>query len=281
MSQDVHSDIQNITIETIDQAIYDWLNKTVDSHVEHPNGDRKKVHVTMASGERWVTGRQRKGIRDRNGLIILPVISLRRTGVTLDPSMSAMSLETPNLQISRIISDKTNAIANISEKRLSSFKIKDPVIYEVTTIPFPKRSIMTYELLIQTQYIVQMNTIIEKLFNSLDIQKSFIAPFDNDNLHVQSGEDFELRKKLPGRYIVGFIEESLSASDNFEEFTDQERIVKYSTSIRVPSMLQLNPEGVKPAISVKRTSFKLGFGEESFTFVDDPVELEKIFGKKR
>lgn len=279
MPREIHADIQSITLETIDQAIHDWLSVTVDAHVEHPNGDRAKVPVIMASGERWITGRQRKGMRDSNGVLILPIISIRRTGIEPDPKRSALGIETPNLQISKLISPKTNTLQNLNVSRTPSLKASNPVVYEVTTIPFPDRSVMTYELMIQTQYIVQMNKILEKIFHGLDIHKSFVAPFDNHHRHPPAGEEFEKRKPMNGRYVVGFFEDTASSSDNFEEFTDQERIVKYSTTIRVPSILQLDPEGDKPAIKVERTAFKVGFGDESFYFVDDIDELEKIFGK--
>ena len=41
---------QSIEIETVDQAIVDWFDKTVDSHVVSPNGDLRKVPVLFAAG---------------------------------------------------------------------------------------------------------------------------------------------------------------------------------------------------------------------------------------
>jgi hypothetical protein len=276
-----HPPIQVVTFETIDQAVKDWFDKTVDAHVVHPNGERKKVSVSWSAGERWVSSRQRKGIRDANGVLILPVISIRRSGIEPTPTMSALGTETPTLQVARRISKKTNDLMNLWTKRDPGHRTPaKPVVYEVTTIPFPDRNVLTYEIQVQAQYITQMNAIIEKIFHQLDIGKSFVAPFDNDNRQPQTGVDFETRKKIDRDYVVGFFDSNISDGGNFEEFTDQERIVRFDTTIRVPAVLQLDPEGTKPSIQVVRTAFGLNFGEEQVCFVDDPEDIEKIFGPK-
>lgn len=277
MAIDVKYD--NITLETIDRAIYDWLNKTVDSHVAYPNGERKKVPIVMASGERWVTARERKGLRDGNGVLILPIVSLRRSMVDTLPTSMTLGTETANIQISRRVSKKTNELMNLRKLRNAVFRnsIK-PTVYEVFTIPFPDRCKVVYELQVQTQYITQMNTILEKLFHELDISRSFVAPFDNDGRHPPLGEEFKDRGQIRGSFVVGFFGESINGMDNFEEFTDQERIVRFSTSIEVPTVLQLDPEGEKPTVNVSRTAFSLGFSDESVHFVDNIDELEDIFG---
>jgi len=274
-----HSEYQNVTFETIDQAVVSWFDQTVDAHVLQPNGDRKKVVVNFSAGERWITARERRGLRDKNGVLILPLISLRRTGIEPSPTMSALGTETATLQISKRISPKTNDIQNLYKNRDPQFRTPSkPTVYEVTTIPFPDRSIISYEVQIQAQYITQMNTILEKMFHELDLNKSFVAPFENEGRHPPIGVPFEERKLLDKSYVVGFFDASVTDGGNFEEFTDQERIVRFNTSIRVPAVLQLDPEGEKPSVQVERTAFKLGFAEEKIKFVDDPYELELIFG---
>ncbi len=276
-----HTPYRNITLETIDQAITDWFDQTVDAHVVFPNKERKKVPVGFSSGERWVTGRSKRGIRDSNGVIILPIIAVRRTGIDPMGSMSALGIETPTLQISKRLTAKTNDLANLHVNRDPAYRTPSkPVLYEVTTIPFPDRSVFTYEIQIQAQYITQMNAILEKIFHELDLNKSFVAPFQNDSRHPPIGEDFEKRVALDRDYVVGFFDSNIGDSGNFEEFTDQERIVRFATSIRVPAVLQLNPEGEKSSIKIERTSFLLNFGKEKVTFVDTQEEADKIFGNR-
>ena len=114
---DEHIPYRNVTLETIDRAVHDWFDKTVDAHVEFPNGDRKKVTVGFSAGERWITARQKKGIRDANGVLILPIVSIRRSGIEPVPSMSSLGTETATLQISKRITAKTNDLANLNVNR--------------------------------------------------------------------------------------------------------------------------------------------------------------------
>lgn len=273
---------QPITISTVDRAVRDWFDLTVDAHVEDAAHKRSKVPVVFSAGERWATSRTRKGIRDQNGVLVLPIISVRRTGIEMDQSKQALGVQTPNLTISRQISPKTNLIQdNNLNRQPSQAEAKKAAVFEITTIPFPSRAVLTYELVVQAQYSKQMNVIIEKVLRELDLQKSFVAPFDNPKKHSLNGEPFEDRKLLQGPYVVGFFESAANDTGNFEEFTDQERIVRYSTTVTVPCSLQLDPGGEKPALTTFRTAYKVDFSTETSHFSDDMSELDAIFKRGR
>lgn len=272
---------ENITLETIDRAIHDWFERTVDAHVAAPNTPRRKVNVTMATGERWLVSREKKGFRDDKGILILPIISIRRSSISPSPAMSALGTETPNIQFAKKIAQKTNDLRNLHLARDPARRTPPkPVVYEVYTIPFPDRSILTYEIQVQSQYTTQMNSILEKMFHMLDIQKSFVAPFHNNGRHPKIGEDFEKREPMKNGYVVGFFDSDTTDAGNFDEFTDTERIIRFTTSIKVPAVLQLDPEGEKPSVKVERTSFGLQFSEETVTFLDNPDDIDKIFGPR-
>lgn len=271
---------QNVTIESVDTAINDWLDLTVDAHVPDPNGQRKKVPVLFASGERWIAGRTRLAIRDKNGVIILPVISLRRTGIDFDRNMSAISpAAIDRLQFGRKLDErKTSVVQSTAGSRPPGrTRSKDASVFEVFTVPAPITSVISYELTIHTQHIQQMNAVIEKLLRQLDVQKSFVAPFQNGKIVPQTGVPFELRKPIDRGYVVGFLDSTASDGGNFEEFTDQERIVKYTTQITVPAVFNLDLEGSRPAVQVERTSFELRLGIETCGRFDDPRDLDTIF----
>jgi hypothetical protein len=279
MSRIEHPKIEIVTIETVDRAIYNWFDKTVDAHVKYVNGERKKVNIKISTGERFVSSRQNSDIRDDKGMLILPIMSVRRTSIVPTPDMQALGTDTSNFKFSKRIDKKTRTLMNANNSRLSSQKLVDPIVYEVYTVPYPDRMTVSYDIIAYAQYISQMNEIIEKVFHQLDIRNSFVAPLNNHHRHPPLGEQFEERKKIEDGYIVGFFDNNLSDSSNFEEFTEQERIIKWSTSITVPVTLQLDTEGEKPAIQVERTAFGLSFGDEAVTFVDDMEEMTRIFGK--
>lgn len=273
-----HVPYDSITIETVDTAVRDWFDRTVDAHVQSPTNERKKVPVVFSSGERWVLSKSRRGLRDEKGVLILPVISVRRTGIEPDPSMIALGTETPTITVAKQVAGKTNNLANLDKGRIPSQRIGDRPIYEVTTIPFPDRSIFTYDLTVHTQYMEQMNSVLQKIFHELDLQKSFVAPFFNDHRHPQIGVPFEQRKPMTSAYVCGYFDSTISDSGNLEEFTDTERIIKYQTSFKVPANLRLDPEGEVPSIKVERTAFDVRFNDERVHFVDDIDDLELIFG---
>lgn len=280
-----------ITLESVDTAVYRWFDRIVDAHVVSPTRDRYKVPVLLATKERWITAKDSKGIRDDKGRIILPVISIRRTGFDPVNSSTALATNVPRLAVSKKVSQKTNLIRNnLKERPISQRNLNESVVYEVTSIPFPTNGTVTYELLIQAQYQLQMNSVIEKIMSQLEYYETpqFIIPLDSErnegtgNKRTQELEDtseapYEKRALMDSYYFVGFFEPGMNNGSNFEEFTDQERIVKYTTTFRVPAYLHLEPEGKAPAVKVQRTAFHLSLGSEKCHFVDDPYELELIF----
>lgn len=272
---------RNIGIEDIDRAIHGWFDNTVNVHVEHPGEESlKKVPVVFASGERWATAADERGIRDKNGVLILPIISVRRVSIEPMRNMSSFGVETNNIHISRRVSKKTSKIKNaINSRNPAEKELNKKTVYEVTTIPYPDFSTFRYEFLAQTQYISQMNTVLEKVFHNLDIQKSFVAKIIDSFASPDRDHDksFEEKELLGDYYVVGFFNSDVSDGGNFEEFTDTERIVKYSTQIEVPVYLQLDPQGEKPAIQTELTAYDVDFGDERVCFVDNDEDIDKIF----
>jgi hypothetical protein len=239
--------------------------------------------VNFSQGERWSAGRSKQAFRDTIGVLILPIVAVRRVGIRNDPTKMALGVQTESIQISMLVDPKTNEIKNAEHLKPDALARKYPAIYDVYTIPFPDRLQGNYQLVIQTQYISQMNEVLQKIWRSLDIQRSFVAPFENDGRHTprsdQFGGPYREATPLNKPYVVGFMEEDMTDSGNLEEFTDTERIIKYSTNINVPFALQTSPEGEVPAVQITRTAYKAVFKDENFHFVDDPAEMDKIFGK--
>lgn len=73
------------TIETVDMAMYDWLNERMNLFAD-TNRAWRKVPVVWVAGERSFQIKNDKGLRDENGTFILPVITLERTSMTKDLS---------------------------------------------------------------------------------------------------------------------------------------------------------------------------------------------------
>lgn len=93
-------------------------------------------------------------------------------------------------------------------------------IIEVITIPYPIFIQLNYEITFWTQYMSQMNQLLETLLAKNDGQ----------------GREFQLVSNK-GFTFTAFLEGAFSSNDNFENYTGTERLIKYSFSIRVPAYI--------------------------------------------
>jgi hypothetical protein len=83
---------------------------------------------------------------------------------------------------------------------------------------------------------MQMNEILEKIFYSYDYMDSFVLPTDYTNFSEEN-------PKGKSYYFVAFREGlSLTNQSNVIEFSDTERILKYSYDVKIPYYLILDPK---------------------------------------
>jgi len=287
---------RNIGIEDIDRAVKKWFSHVVNPYVVTPNGDRRAVPVLFSAGERWVAASDRAGIRDKDGRVILPVIQIGRTGINTSQNLTALGSNVPRLQVSRLISEKTPALAELDRSRpLSSRRLRQAAVYEVYTIPFPITMALPYSVTVQAQYQWQMNQIIQKILSKLEFYDvpSFVIDIDGLNrpAGVSTGEGtteltsdeiapYEIRSALTDYYVVGYLEGDITNEGNMDEFTDQERIIQLRYNFHVPTALMVDPEGEKPAVQKETTAFNISLDAEEVHAVDSPADLDKIFGPK-
>jgi hypothetical protein len=286
---------RTIRTEDVDRGVKRWFDKVVDPHVAYPDGSRRKVPVKFSAGERWVSAADRMGIRDRNGQLILPVIHITRESFNPTEGSTALGANVPRLQVARLVSPKSSQLANLDQRRpISQRRLRDAAVYEIVTIPFPVSGQMEYKVSIQAQSMQQMNEITEKILSELeffDVPSFVISLGATDDRPVPTGDGstelnphdmsiYDSRPPLDDYYFVGYLDGDWSDQGNLDEFTDQERIIELGFGFRVPVALQLDPDGKRPAAQVERTAFAVRMGEEEVHFVDDPSDLDRIFGPK-
>ena len=71
------------TLETIDYSVYDYMNDTINFHVTTNKGF-EKVPVIWVASERAYQIKNKKELRDNEGTIILPAVTIERVSVTKD-----------------------------------------------------------------------------------------------------------------------------------------------------------------------------------------------------
>mgnify|MGYP003657514069 FL=1 len=177
-------EIQPSNLENIDFAFYDFINNKMNNSATTNEG-WKKTPVIWSTAERAFLSKNNKDLRDDDGTLILPLITIERT--TINKSLTRKGkyygLSTDNLDDNRfgritmarkIVRDKTNNFtvadnkkrfdntANRVPKRQAYFpKEKNKkVVYETLSIPLPNYLSINYTVSLRTEYVQQMNDLI-------------------------------------------------------------------------------------------------------------------------
>ena len=79
-------DIPSCTIEDVDRSVFNLCEKELNFLVES-NKKVMKVPVIFATGERFALLARKKPLRDSSNALILPLISIMRTGITQTPGI--------------------------------------------------------------------------------------------------------------------------------------------------------------------------------------------------
>jgi hypothetical protein len=247
-------------LEDIDRALFDLFDKEIQFAITQ-NNETRKVPVVFATGERFALIKRNEPIRDENEALILPLISIRRTGIDQAAGFERLA-DTGDLVIKRRLSKRdpvyqnlvnpknirnqdnvrseehnanaTNPISTkpgtVNSRRLPvktasggpvlSNTLDSHHIYEIITIPFPHFINVSYEVTFWTSYTLHMNNMIEKLVGS----------------YTGNRNQFKITSDK-GYWFVAYPDNTVTNQDNFDDFTNDERIVRYSFNMQVPAYI--------------------------------------------
>jgi len=271
------------TLETIDYAIYNWLNEDLDLHTTTNEG-WKKVPVLWATAERAIQSREDEKLRDRDGALVFPRIIIDRTAVLKDLTKKGSAWG--NIQrindkkggsvtiARRIKQDKTANFANADSYRKHTgtgvnqrtYPNRDAfgrmienkaVVYETISIPMPVYLEMTYSIMIKTEYQQQMNDLITPFMTKTDGINYFIIKHD--------GHTFE-----------SFIQGDVSLDNNVSSMETEHR--KYETKIDIKTLGYIIGEGKnseQPKIVIRENAAKFKMPREKVVWGDIPRHQDK------
>ena len=261
-------------IENVDVAIYNWLDDEMNIF-STTNKGWKKVPTLWVSAERAFQTKRDKGLRDKDGALILPIITIERTGITKDPGKkgiywgnipSAKDARGGSIEITKIINqDKTSNFASATSKRKTgqlNFAMKEPnkkVVYQTASIPMPVYIEMDYAINIRTEYQQQMN----------EITQAFMSrPGGINRIEIDNN----------GYRYEGFVQPDFSQESNVADMGEEER--RYQTIVTVKVLGYVIGEGNnenRPAIIVRENAVEVKFPKES-VMVGDETPWKKIKG---
>jgi len=213
------------SIETIDAALTDFIAGLNIFCTTHESW--KRTPVIWTSAERSFQVKHNKELRDKSGILIKPIITIERTGITKDldkkgsiwanvPSVNDVKGGT--LTISRKINqEKTSNFVNADAKRVSGqdnlrTRNSSKVVYETITIPLPIYVEITYKISLYSEYQQQAN--------------EMMTPF----LTETRGINYKIITKEDHRYEA-FIQSDFAHTNNLANIDTEER--KYQTDITI------------------------------------------------
>lgn len=210
-----------VTIKDIDETVFSHLNKLDLSVVD--NGNTIRVPVSYASPEKWKSVRNDGFMRDNNGRVILPALVFYRVSSEIDPEM---------VTFNRYL--RYSVIKKYSEKnqytKFSMLVGKNSPVNEVYNVVMPDHMNFNYKFIVWTEYIEQMNSIIERInFETNDYwgtEKGFkfktsVTSYDHTT-EVQVDSDRLIKTEFD-LLLKGYLLPDLSAPglDNFKSTTEK------------------------------------------------------------
>ena len=255
------------TVEGIDRSVYEYVKSLKLS--ARTNEGFKPVPILWGTSERSFLSKNDKDARDAQGMLRLPIMSVKRTGFT--KSLNSRGIfqgnvpENPDekggsLMVSRVINqEKTNNFARVDAKKISGQEAHpvetNKIVYRTISSPMPVNVEMTYEILIRTEYQEQMN--------------SLMLPFITN-----PGTINYIKLESSGHRYEGFIQEEYASSDNLSDYSSSERKFETKISLRVVGYLVGQGDNrEKPHFSIRENFVEIKIPRESV--VTDPKELEK------
>ena len=155
------NDIKNpsVTLMDMDSAILHYFEKVIKPSVED-NGENVKVPVMYASPERWKAIQRDGFMKDKKRQTITPVIAYRRTSIEKDESLPIDKLDANNPHHFYTFGKKFSDVNRYDNFSAQIGLLPQREYYNVT---MPDYVTLTYDFIIWTSYIEQMNKIVERV----------------------------------------------------------------------------------------------------------------------
>ena len=271
---------QASTLETIDTAMFRWVDEDMNISTDTNTGFNK-VPVIWVSAERAFQIKRNKGLRDQDGTLVLPLITIERATVaksltkkgTVYNAFPIQDEQGGAITIARQINqEKTANFANADSLRRKDHISDNPtvgisqqnfprpnkkVVYETVTIPVPVYLDIQYDLHIRTEYQQQMNEILAPLITKTGSLNYF---------HIRNeGHGFE-----------AFIQEDYSQENNVSSLNEEERTYQTKITINVLGyVIGADKNQEQPRIVKRQNAVDVKIGRERVVLGDIPEHIDK------
>ena len=149
----------SVTLMDMDSAIKFYFENVIKPSVED-NGENIKVPIMYSSPERWKAIKRDGFMRDKKRQIITPVITYRRTSIERDDMIPQDKLDANDPHLFYTFEKKFS-----QQNRYDNFTTQVGLLpqREYYNVALPDYVTLTYDFIIWTSYIEQMNKIVERI----------------------------------------------------------------------------------------------------------------------
>lgn len=277
-------EFQPSTLETIDGAMLKFIDEELDLSVYSNNGF-KKVPVQWVTAERAFQLKHDKDLRDKEGTLILPLITVNRFHVTKEPGYKGTvyaNLYPVNdekggtITVARQINQKKTAefqnalsrrkygankdvsskMYNTNKRNMSTSK----VVYETITMPLPTWVKVTYEISLRAEYQQQLNDLITPFFT------------------ISGNSKMPKRIENEGHYYELFIQGTPNNNSNQANLGMDQRNYENTFSIEVLGYLMgEGPNQDRPKVVKRENAVDLKLGRERTMLGEIPNSIKDGF----
>jgi len=258
------------SIETVDRIFFEWVAEDLQLHSNTFEG-WEQTPVVWGSPERSWQAKHNKELRDQDGALILPIISVKRTsinnslenkGSAVNPSPSGPGIKDASITVfSEINQEKTNNFKKKDFFRKSQGQLigkpskSHKVVYNRYSMDMPVYSEFIYEVHITAQYQQQLNQLLQ--------------PF----LNYGFGHKYFILKKY-GHSVEVFPETSFPIPDN--DPTNAERIYESTGTFKVlGNTVGMGDNSDKPKLTRNENIVEFRLGRERTITTDDLKDIMK------
>lgn len=277
--------IPSCEIEDVDEALHALFTDRIGfRNAIIPDGDNgplniNKPYVIMATGERFALAKKLRPPRDKKSkMLMLPAISIRRKSISQtaeDMTGRGMNQFTGDIVITRRLASADRDYQNLLNKLMmenlnpgnatsrreqgefgprrdwGTYQggVLEPKlgnnVWEIISIPQPQFYTATYEVTMWTTHTLHMNYLIMTLLAA----------------QLPQGKMFRLNSPK-GYWFIATIADEVSSADNFDDFTEEKRVIRYTFQVTVKAYILApngpgNPVPVRKTISATEISFDM------------------------
>jgi hypothetical protein len=212
---------KSVGLYDIDYAMMTYLEDVVLPKLDY-NGKSVSIPVIYGNSERWKAARREGVHRDIKGQLQLPLMMIRRTSIAKDESMPMQNRHVSYPTITKYSKDNRY-------DRFTAFGGSLKPKYELYNIVMPDYVEVNYECMVWTDYIEQLNSVIEQL--------NFTSTYwgDKDKFKFRTSvSDFNVINEVgEGSQRINRVEFSLNVNAHLlPETFDGERTTRKSMSTK-------------------------------------------------